>query len=355
LSAVADGAATAGRHAEVLVREVVRPPWTFRLGGGSMDGLLRRRGDGLVRLVHEDGDPVAVAVAQTAPDRVVFAARAATEAAARAGIARLRFATGVDDDLAAFHARFRDDPVIGRAVRSRPGLRVRRNPHPWETLAWAITEQLIDFERATLIQKRLIRALGPRCAHTGLRDSPGAALVAAQAPALLERCGLAAKRALAMRRAAAAVAAGRIDLAPPPAVVTGGSAAAPAAPAGRAAAAAPPPPGDLSAEPYRRLLAMREIGPWTVEMLALHGQGRLDVVPAADLGYLKLVGRLVTGGNPRAFADEAEVRGFFSAYAPWAGLAGEYLRTAAATGLLGRDRRAPVRAATRRSASPVPA
>ena len=55
-------------------------------------------------------------------------------------------------------------------------------------------------------------------------------------------------------------------------------------------------------------------------MVALHGLGRLDVVPAGDLGYLKLVGRLTTG-RPKATRDEAEVRGFFAPYAPWAGLA----------------------------------
>ena len=46
----------------VLVREVVRPRWTFRLGPASLDGLTRRRGDGLVRLLHVDGAPVVVAV-----------------------------------------------------------------------------------------------------------------------------------------------------------------------------------------------------------------------------------------------------------------------------------------------------
>ena len=95
----------------------------FRLGGPTMDGLTRRRGNGLVRLLHVDGAPVVVAVSGT-----VFAARAATEAAAREGIARMRFATGIDDDLEDFHARFRDDPVLGRAIRARPWLRVRRNP-----------------------------------------------------------------------------------------------------------------------------------------------------------------------------------------------------------------------------------
>jgi 3-methyladenine DNA glycosylase/8-oxoguanine DNA glycosylase len=191
----------------------------------------------------------------------------------------------VDDDLGEFHERFRDDPVIGAAVRAHPGLRVRRTPTPWETLAWAITEQLIEFERAVLIQRRMIRALGPSWA--GFRDAPPAEVVAAQAPALLESFGLAAKRALAMRRAAGEVAAGRIDW----------------------------------AAPEKRLLAIREIGAWTVEMLALHGLGRLDVVPAGDLGYLELVGALY---GKRV--DVPEVREFFEPYAPYAGMAGAYLR-----------------------------
>jgi len=296
----ATSAVRAAPGATVLVREIAVPTWPFRLGGGSRDGLLRRRGDGLVRLVHAP-EPAVVAIAQRGP-RVVFAARARSEAAARAGIARLRFASGVDDDLAEFYERFRDDPVIGRAVRACPELRVRRNPTRFEALMWAVTEQLIDGQRATAIQKALIARLGPRWA--GLRDSPSAPVVAAQAPALLEACGLAGKRALALLRAA------RVDLDAP----------------------------DWRA----RLLAIPEIGTWTVEIVALHGRGELDVIPAGDLGYLKLVGRLATG-HPKAVADEAEVRGFFSAYAPWAGLAGEYLRL---TG----PRRLPVPRGTRSSA-----
>jgi 3-methyladenine DNA glycosylase/8-oxoguanine DNA glycosylase len=312
--------------APVLVREVVRPRWAaFRLGPPSLDGLTRRRGNGLVRLLHVDGSPVVVAVAGT-----VFAARAASEEAARAGIARMRFATGIDDDVAEFHARFRDDPVIGRAVRARPWVRVRRNPDPWETLAWAITEQLIDMDRAVAIQKRMIGAFGRRFA--GWRDSPDAATIAAQAPAALEACGLAAKRALALRRAAREVAAGRVALARPASAADGGEAVPAAALAARERA------------DFTRLLAIPEIGTWTVEMLALHGLGRLDVIPAGDLGYLKLIGRLTTG-NPRAVADEAEVRGFFAAYAPWAGLAGTYFVSAA------RMLPAPRRAGTRWSAA----
>jgi 3-methyladenine DNA glycosylase/8-oxoguanine DNA glycosylase len=290
----------------VLVREVVRPRWTFRLGSPSADGLTRRRGDGLVRLLHVDGAPVVVAASG-----VVFAARAADEASAREGIARMRFAAGIDDDLEPFHERFHDDPLIGRAVRARPWLRVRRNPDPWETLMWAITEQLIETPRAVAIQRRMIALLGRRA--EGLRDSPSARTIADCAPAELEACGLAGKRALALRRAAQEVASGRVTF-------------------------------ERGVAPdSARLLAIREIGTWTVEMLALHGLGRHDVVPAGDLGYLKLVGRLSTG-NPKAVADEAEVRGFFAAYAPWSGLAAQYLIRARTTP-------APRRVGTRWSAA----
>jgi DNA-3-methyladenine glycosylase II len=293
------GARSPWAGAPVELRVEVRPPWPFRLGGSSADGLLRRRGDTLQRWLHVGEEPVLVAVVQLAPDRVLFAARSADRDAAAEGIARLRFATGVDDDLREFHDRFRDDPVIGRAVRANPRLRVRRKAWPWEALVAAVTEQLIEFERAVAIQRRLIARLGRRCPHSGLRDAPPPALVAGQAPAWLASLDLAPKRALALRRCAREVAAGRVD---------------------------------LTAHDVRRLLAISEIGPWTVEMLGLYGQGRMDVVPAGDLGFLKLVGRLCTG-NPRARAEEAEVRAFFDRYGEWRGLAGEYLRWAAARGL----------------------
>jgi 3-methyladenine DNA glycosylase/8-oxoguanine DNA glycosylase len=320
------------------VREVVRPRWPFfRLGPPSLDGLTRRRGAGLVRLLHVGDEPVVVAVAGT-----VFAARAATEAAAREGIARLRFATGIDDDVAGFHVRFRDDPWLGRALLADPALRVRRNPTPWEALMWAITEQLIDMPRALAIQRRLTAAFGRR--FDGLYDTPSAATIAAAAPAELEACGLHAKRALAMIRCAREVASGRVAL-----VRT----VPPAAAAPSPGAAAPPPTAyddvvaGLRAEPdFARLLAIRDIGPWTVECLALYGLGRIDVVPAGDLGYLKLVGRLSTG-RPKAIADEAEVRGFFAPYAPFAGLAASYLIRA-------RTIPAPRPAGTRSSAEAPP-
>jgi 3-methyladenine DNA glycosylase/8-oxoguanine DNA glycosylase len=272
----------------------VVPCGPFRMPGGGRDGVLRRRGEALVRLLHPEGEPVVVrAWATTAAIRLRAEAR--SPAAALAGVERMRFALGVDHDLGGFHTRFRRDPLIGPVVRRRPWLRPRRRPEAFEALAWAICEQLIEAERAVAIQRRLVRRYG-RPSHCGtLRDMPSAALLAGRAPAELEACGLVTGRAIAMVRAAREVAAGRADLS--------------------------------QHEPaWRRLRTIRGIGAWTLEKLAFEGQGRDDQLPAGDLAYVKLVGRLAGLGR-RAIEDE--VRAFFAPYEPYAGLAGLYALHAA--------------------------
>ncbi len=284
------------------LREEVRPAGPFRLTlRAGMDGVLRRRGGVLERLLHDGEQPVVVRVAQTAHNRVLFGARAHSRAAAARGIARMRFALGVEDDLRAFRRRFLRDPLIGGSVRSRPWLRVSRRPEPFEALAWAICEQLIEYERAAAIERRVVAALGRRWADPEgvdrpLRDVPAAVVLAGTAPALLQSFDLAGARAVTLVRAAREVACGRVDL-----------------------------HGPDHERAWRRLRAIPGIGSWTVEMLALHGQGRHDQLPAADVGLAKLVGRLLSGGDPRARADEPQVREFFAPYGEWAGLAATHM------------------------------
>src|SRR5271165_6487148 len=148
-----------------------------------MDGVLRRRGGVLERLLHHQQEPVLVRVGQSAPDRMQFAARARTREAAEHGIERMRFALGVDEDLSAFLRRFASDPLVGRSVRRRPWLRITRRPEPFEALAWAICEQLIEYERAAAIERRVVAALGRRWVEgegvdSRLRDLPAPAVLA---------------------------------------------------------------------------------------------------------------------------------------------------------------------------------
>jgi DNA-3-methyladenine glycosylase II len=278
----------------IEVRREVRPRWIFRLPQrGSPEGLTRVRAGVLHRLLHVEGKAVFIRVAQPARDRVVFGAQAADVQAAEWGIERMRAALGVDQDLREFYERFRSDPMIGRSVRTHPELRVWGKPDPFEALAWAVCEQLIAFADAVVIERRLVARLGHRCERTGLRNSPGAAVLAGIAPARLCALGLTETRAIALVRVAREVAAGRVDL-----------------------CAANPEDG------WRRLAQIRGIGPWTIQMLGLTGQGRLDQLPAGDLGYLKWVGRRRSGGDPWARATVEEVAELFGPYAPWSGLAG---------------------------------
>jgi 3-methyladenine DNA glycosylase/8-oxoguanine DNA glycosylase len=280
---------------ELRVEVTPASPYRLPLRGG-MDGVLKRKGTVLERLLHHEGEPVRVRVAQTAPDRVLFGALAHSPQAARHGIERMRFALGVDDDLADFRHLFERDPLIGHSLRERPWLRAMRRPEPFEALAWAICEQLIEFERAAAIQRRIVVRLGPRWAADGrerpLRDVPDAGTISATAPALLESLDLSGSRARLLMRVAREIARGRLDL------------------------------HDAEHERgWRRLRAIPGIGPWTVEMLALKGQGRHDQLPAGDLGLIKFVGRRLSGGDPRACASEQQVREFFAPYGAWAGLA----------------------------------
>jgi 3-methyladenine DNA glycosylase/8-oxoguanine DNA glycosylase len=275
------------------VRIEVRPRWPFRLSRRvGLDGLSQLRGGVLHRLLHAGDEPVWIRIAQLSADRVRFGARTRDRAAAEWGIERMRFALGIDQDLEPFYDRFRFDPLIGPAVRANPRLRVAGRPDPFEALVWAICEQLIDYARAAAIQRRLVAALGRRCSCCGMRDAPTAEVLAAQTPARLEALGLSAGRALTLVRASQEIATGRIDL------------------------------HDADHERgWRRLRAIRGIGSWTIQTLALTGQQRLDQLPAGDLAYLKLVGWLRTG-NPHARATEEEVSEFFARYGRWAGLAG---------------------------------
>jgi 3-methyladenine DNA glycosylase/8-oxoguanine DNA glycosylase len=282
----------------IEVRREIRPVWPFRLpGAGGMDGVARRRGGVLERLLHIDDEPVVLRAAQPATDRVVIGARGARADLCEEAIARLRRAFGVDESLAPFYERFRDDPLIGPSVRLRPHLRGTCRPEPFEALAWGICEQLIEYERAAAIEREIVMRLGRRAPSwdgaSTLRDLPSAATLAATAPALLQSFDLSAGRALALVKAAREVASGRADL-----------------------------HASDHERAWARLRKISGIGSWTIAVLALHGQGRHDVLPAGDLAYIKLVGRAQAGGRPSARATEEEVLAYFARYEGWTGLAG---------------------------------
>jgi 3-methyladenine DNA glycosylase/8-oxoguanine DNA glycosylase len=284
----------------------VRPSSPFRLGRGSSDRTLRIRERIAIRFLHVEGSPVLVRAWEPGPGRLKLRAEALEPRAVRHPVAaeesrpagrnqlgiaieRMRFALGVDHDLGEFHQRFRRDPLVGPLIRRRPAYRPLRKPWPWEALATAVVGQLIEADRAALIERRIVSRWGARMGEgrQALRDVPGAALIAGRAPAELAAMDLAPVRAEALRRVAHEVARGRCRI------------------------------EDPSAD--RRLLAISQIGPWTVQCLGLYGRGEMDSLPAGDLGYIKLVGHLAGLGRR---ATVPEVEEFYAPYEPYRGLVG---------------------------------
>ncbi len=332
----------------------VTPPWPFRLARrGGPDSVSRVRDGIFERFLHVEGRPILVraweqpsadavriaampaerswleagreAVERSAPSRRIPKAPARTRRRRRIGVReplraqpahlqtaidRARNALGLDDDYSDFYDTFRADVLMGPAIRRVPWVRVRRTFWPWEALVWAITEQLIEAERAHVIQRRMVARWGAACLPPDrdrpLRDVPSPETIASLAPAELAALDLAPKRAVAMIKVAREVAAGRID------------------------------PGRRGHD--KRLLAISEIGPWTVQVLGSKGRGDPDSLPAGDLAYLKQVPRLV--GMERR-ATVAEVETFYARFAPWRGWAGLFtlLGARAPEGSVGRPLR----------------
>ncbi len=297
------------------------PRWPYRLRRSrGQDGVLRSRGGVLERLLHVGASPVRVRVWQTREGHVHIRAEtidpalvehplrvgsAADEIAPAGGaelgiaIERMRFSVAVEEEMGEFYDAFKRDPLLGPTIHHRPWVRPRRRPWPWEALCWAITEQLIQTSRAAEIQRRIVRRWAPSYQHDRparrrerswpLRDVPSAAVIAGRAPAELASMDLSPGRSIAVVHCAREVARGRTDLFDPAA--------------------------------DGRLLAIQEVGPWTMQCLGYHGRGDPDSLPAGDLAYVKLVGHL-EGLGRRATVEEVEE--YFAPYAPFRGLAGTF-------------------------------
>ena len=216
----------------------------------ALDGLVRRRGDAVQRLAARRRRAGLLRRRAVRRPGRLRRPRARREAAAAEGLRRLRFATGVDEDHREFHARFRRDRYIGRAVRAVPELRVRRRP---DAVGGA---GLRDLRAADRVRPRgrhpaapdrapsARRCAGDRAARRAdrRRGSP------ASRPPSCAPSTCPAHRALTLRRAAIEVAPGRVDL-------------------------------DDATSRLARLRAISGIGPWTLEMLAAPGPAPLRPGP----------------------------------------------------------------------------
>jgi 3-methyladenine DNA glycosylase/8-oxoguanine DNA glycosylase len=268
----------------VVLEDAVRPVWPSEAPRSAGPGGLLQIRDNVVTRAMPSG---AVAKAAWRGEEVLLRAEAESAELAEDALTRMRFVLALDDDLAPFHRAYARDPLLGRALRARPRLRVLRKPAPFEALMNAICEQLIDTQAAGNIVWALVHALG--------RRHPSGAWMAPEPDALdnppaLIRAGLAPTRARTLARVSRAVARGEID------------------------------PGS----PDRaRLEAIPGVGPWTLAHLDLFGRGIYDVPLQADVGMRNAYARMA--GVRTGSVTEDEFAEVLDRYRPWQGLAAMYI------------------------------
>lgn len=279
----------------MAVTREIRPsgPYSLALTLGWAGDATRRVRDGILTAVLSvDGLPELAAAAQD-PDGTV-----ALQAETEEGIEQLRFVLAVDDDHAEFLRRFAADPLIGEATRRFQGLRQLRTPTVAHALLRALCGQLIESGRARSLEARIVRAVTPPVAGTGLHEPPTASCLGRLAPAELRALGLHARRGASLVRICRSVDPERLR------TVSTGAAA-------------------------ERIERERGLGPWSAGIVCLEGLGRPEIGLVGDLGLMKLLAAL---RGRRVEADET--RELLAPYGEWAGLASLYLLKAFGRGLI---------------------
>jgi len=206
---------------------------------------------------------------------------------------------GLRIDPAAFARRVGDDALFAPLVARQPGLRVIQAATVFEALTWAIIGQQINLPFAIALRRSFIEQAG-RAHPSGLWCYPEAADVARLDIERLTSRKFSRAKAETLLRLARLVADGALDLALD---TSGDSSGDPAA---------------VSA----RLLAVKGIGPWTVNYALLRGYGYPDCSLHGDVAVRSAIGRLL-GSAARPSIAEAEA--WLEAYRPHRTMAAAYL------------------------------
>ena len=201
--------------------------------------------------------------------------------------------TGLEADAAAF-ARLAKKLGLARLVASRHEFRISQTPSVFDGLLWSIVGQQINFAFACLLKRRLVERAGVQLPN-GLFAPPTPAAVAALEPGDLLPLQFSRQKADYMIATARLIVAGKLDLA---ALKT------------------------MSAtRAERTLLAVRGLGPWSVNYLMMRALGFPDCVPLGDTGVtsglkslLKLDERPDVDGTRRLMAMFSPYRSLATAH-----------------------------------------
>lgn len=250
----------------------------------------RLAGDTYTTVVRLSTGPVQLTL-RLSPQRIEAEISSGAGAEAHALVVGL---LGLDQDAAAF-ARLARKLGLARLFADREQLRISRTPSVFDGLLWSIIGQQINFPFACLLKRRLIERAGTPFAD-GLFAPPTPAAVAALAAADLLPLQFSRQKADYVVQTSRLIASGELDLA---ALAT------------------------MSAtRAERTLLAVRGLGPWSVNYLMMRALGFPDCVPLGDTGVTSgLVALLKLDERP----DVDATRRLMTMFSPYRSLATAHL------------------------------
>jgi len=286
---------------------------TFRvlLPSGYPLGYLRRA---LTRDPHSlterlDGDWASISIQLTAGpallrlnlsadaiDAEVITTSRESDAAAIEAHAVIVGLLGFDQDAAAF-ARLTRKLGLARLVAGRPELRLVQTTSIFECVLWSIIGQQINFTFACLLRRRLIEhTCTPLDGSAGLYGPPTPAAIAALDPEALQPLQFSRQKASTVVSVAQLIADGHLDLA----ALRGASAT----------------------RVERTLLAIRGLGPWSVNYIMMRALGFADCVPLGDTGVSSGLLALL---NLEERPDVDATRTLMAVFSPYRSLATAHL------------------------------
>lgn len=210
-------------------------------------------------------------------------------------VSRVRRMFDLDADPFAIHSSLRRDPLLARCIKARPGLRVAGAWDGFELGVRAILGQQVSVAGASTLTARLAARFG----HPAPFQIDGLASTFPAAEELVDAdlaIGIPASRAEAIREFARAVASGT--------VLFDGS--------------------HDAATCVGRLCAIRGLGPWTAQYIALRALADPDAFPAGDLVLLRAAG-LKTATELERHAERWRPWRAYAAMHIWQGVSDDLL------------------------------
>ena len=199
-------------------------------------------------------------------------------------VERVRRMFDLDADSTAIDGHLGRDPLLAQRVSARPGLRVPGAWNGFELAVRAVLGQQVSVGAARTLAARLVQRFGQPL-DFAVPDGPSHLF---PEPAVLAEedltvIGLTRSRAATLSRMAAAIVSGEIDFS-----------------------------GEQDLATFeKKWTAIKGIGPWTAQYVAMRAFNQPDAFPAADLGLLKAASEAPNRITPRELTALAE------AWRPW--------------------------------------